>query len=285
MELTELTEIETGKKPVPEHLAARLAQFEELDRQKEWADLYRITHQATNGPDTGAIWDEIQYYRGRAAEQVGEWGIGAFSWLWCAQQDGITEDEAVLRLNHGILCYIRNGELDLAEKTLFDEIADWPEGDFSSVFEEFRRMNFLLCFNKPEDEWLASLIEVTAGMECELDRAHEWSKELQELPPCCLSDIIHRMTTGEFMILYELCRNPALEEIISRVMSERASRYIQRDREYYRYKCDLPCFTLKEALWVKRKADRLARVSRAMRQSDEYDLPAECYATIPRLAP
>jgi hypothetical protein len=122
-------------------------------------------------------------------------------------------------------------------------------------------------------------------MECELDRAHEWSKELQELPPRCLSDIIHRMTAGEFMILYEFCRNPALEEIVSRVMSERASRYIQRDREYYRHKYDQPCFTLKDALWVKRKVGRLARVSRAIRQTDDDDLPAEYYSTIPRLVP
>lgn len=285
MELSELTEIETRKKPVPEHLATLLARFEELDWQQEWASLFQVTHQATNGPDTGAIWDEIQYYRGRAAEQVGEWGIGAFSWLWCAQQDGITAKEAVRRLNHGIICYIRNGELDLAEKTLFDEMADWPDGDFSAVFEEFRRMSFQLCFQKPKDEWLASLIEIPAGMECELDRAHEWSKELQELSPRCLSDIIHRMTFGEFMILFELCRNSALEEYVASVMSERAFRDIQCDREYYRCKCDFPRLALKEALRVKRKIDRFARVSRAMRQENEYDLPAECYATIPRLVP
>lgn len=285
MELTELTEIETGKKPVPERLTILLAQFEKLDRQQEWASLFQVTHQATNGPDTGAIWDEIQYYRGRAAEQVGEWGLGAFSWLWCAQQDGITGEESVRRLNHGILCYIRNSELDLAEKTLFVEMADWPDGDFSSVFEEFRRINFQLCFHKPEEEWLTSLIEAPAGMECELDNAQEWSKELQELPPRCLSDIIRRMTSWEFMIIFELCRNQALEASIASVMSARAFRYIQRDRVYYRCKCDLPCFTLKEARWVKRKVDRLARVSRTMRQSDEGDLPAEYYGTIHRLVP
>lgn len=285
MELTELTEIETRKKSVPEHLVPLLLQFEALDKQQDWEALFRITNQATNGPDTGAIWDEIQYYRGRAAEQVGEWGIGAFSWLWCAQQDGITAEEAVRRLNHGILCYIRNGELDLAEKTLFDEMADWPKGDFSSVFEEFHRINFQLCFHKPKDEWLASLIEAPVGMECESDIAHEWSKELQDLSPRCLCDIIHRMTTGEFMILFELCRNPALEKSIASVMSERAFRYIQRDREFCSCKFDSPCFALKKALQVKRKADRLARVSCAMRQSDEYGLPAEFYSTIPRLVP
>ncbi len=251
----------------------------------KWRELFDAADQATNRSDVSLIWDDIQFYRGMAALEVGEWEIGAFSWRWCAQQDGIAPEEAVRRLNNGIICLLRMGSFDEAEKALFDEIGDWPEGDFSPVFNEFRKLNYQCCFHKPEEERQASLLEIPPGREGELVLAHEWGRGLLDLSDRSISAVIHRTRISEFIVLFELCQNPALERRFYSVMMERVARSIQRDREYYRCKYSIPIFTLDEALWVQRRINRLARVCFTRQQRGEVDeLQAGSYAAIPRLA-
>ena len=265
----------------PDELLKRLA---DLAGQCRWRDLLDATRQAMDGPDAGTVWDDIHHYRGMAAFEVDEWEIGAHSLLWAAQQNGIAAEEAVLRFNKGIICQLRMGKLDEAEKTLFDGMGDWPEGDFSPVFEEFHRLNFSPCFQNPMEERLASLLEVPPGQEDELTAAHDWSNGLLELSLQSVSSIIRHSRFYELIMLYELCQNPALEELFDSVMMERVARWVRQEREYLRCKYSTPSFTLDEAVRVRRKIDRLAKVCRARQQWEEPDeRPAWCYAAVPRL--
>lgn len=128
------------------------------------------------------------------------------------------------------------------------------------------------------------LLEIPPGREPELAVANDWSMELLELSLQSVSSIIRHCHLYELIMLYELCRNPALEELFDSVMLEPVANLIREEREELRCKSCIPIFTLDEALWVRRKVDRLARVCRARQQWEEPDdRPAWCYGAAPRL--
>lgn len=131
---------------------------------------------------------------------------------------------------------------------------------------------------------LDTLLEIPSGQEPELAAAHDWSQGLLDLSLQSVSSIIRHSKLYEIIMLYELCRNPALEELFDSVMLEPVANLIREEQEELRCRYSLPSFTLDEALLVRRKIDRLARVCRARQQRDEPDdRPAWCYAASPRL--
>lgn len=264
-----------------QQLIARLAQ---LALHGNWHDLFEATDQVWAGLIGSPIIKTVMTWRAKAAEQLGKWENAAFSWQFMVSFDIAAPEEAVPFLNQAIICTIKADHFDEAEKLLYDEQLQWPNGDFSSAHAAFRQLGYRLCFHKPEHERLPTLLELPDGSETELAQAHDWSNCLMRLKRLCIADIIHRLHANEFILLYEYCRNPALEQHFAMTMSQVCARYIQRDRVWYRCKLDGPCFTLEHARHLKRKIERLAKVSSRMR-ADEEDYPDDIeWGAIHRLA-
>lgn len=275
---------EKARQMPDKQVQALFEQFDELAADNNWQALGEATEKVYGDPAVHYVLHRVMRYRAMAAEQLGNWSLAASSWQFVISYDGASDDEAPLLLSRAIICLIKAGELDEAEKLLYDEQLEWPDGDFSTAYAAFHQLGYRLCFHKPEHERLPTLLELLDGSDTELDQARDWSNSLMRLKRRCIADIIRRLYANEFILLYEYCRNPALEQYFAQIMSQRCALYIQRDRIWYRCKLDGPCFTLAHARHLKRKIERLARVSSRM-HADEEDYPDDIeWGAIHRLA-
>ena len=263
---------EKARQMPDKQVQALFEQFDELAADNNWQALGEATEKVYGDPAVHYVLHRVMRYRAMAAEQLGNWHLAASSWQFVISYDCASDDEAPLLLSRAICCLIKAGELDEAEKLLYDDQFEWPEGDFSSAHTAFRQLGYRLCFHKPEHERLDSLLELPPKSEAELAKVHDWSNNLMGLKRSCIADIIRRLHANEFILLYEYCRNPALEQHVAKIMSQRCAQYIQRDRDWYRCKLDGPCFTLNHARHLMRKIERLAKVSSRMR-AEEEDYP------------
>lgn len=278
-----LEERKSGQMPT-EQVQELFEQFDELAADNNWQALGEATEKIYGDPAVHYVLHRVMRYRAMAAEQLGNWSLAASSWQFVISYDGASDDEAPLLLSRAIICLIKAGKLDEAEKLLYDEQLEWPDGDFSTAHAAFQRLGYRLCFHKPEHERLPTLLELPDVSDTELAQARDWSNSLMRLKRRCIADIIHRLYANEFILLYEYCRNPDFEQHFAKTMSQRCAQYIQRDRVWYRCKLDGPCFTLAQARHLKRKIERLAKVSSRMR-ADEEDYPDDIeWGAIHRLA-
>jgi hypothetical protein len=259
-----------------------LQQLESLASLHDWHSCFMLAEESMNQGNVHQIWERLHEYRGIAAEQVGEWAKGAFSWLWIASESNISPDEGARRTQRGIICQLNNGAYDDAEKQLFDAQWDYPDFTFNEAIGEFKQRNYCLCFQKAESERLPSLLIVPPEREHELPAYHVRSHKLVGMNSACYADIIHRLRSSDFICLYELCRNPELEQLFAACMMPRCATAIIRDREYFRSKELQPIIPFTQATRVLRFVERLAKVS-IRKNADTPDYGGDFYGTIFRL--